>query len=92
MTKRTGNIKANIVKQLKSLFSDNPFAGGLGNRENDMIAYIHGGMSLEKVFFIDKASKIQQMSRTDKVLSYTEMIEHIDDYFPYHFCPKKSYL
>lgn len=58
------------MKQLRNLYTENPFAGGLGNRENDMIAYVQGGISMDKAFFIDKASKIQQMSRTDRVLSY----------------------
>lgn len=44
VTKKTGNIKANMIGSIKKLFTVNPFAGGLGNRENDGVAYYHGGM------------------------------------------------
>lgn len=44
MTKKTGNIKANVMNILRSLFTVNPFAGGFGNRDNDAIAYHHGGL------------------------------------------------
>ena len=45
--KKTGNIKTNMMLSLKKLFpSDcNPFIGGLGNRENDAIAYLSAGIS-----------------------------------------------
>ena len=61
ITKQTGNIKANMVLILKSLFKENPFAGGLGNRENDAIAYLHGGIPMDKIFFVDSKSRVQQM-------------------------------
>ena len=35
-----------MVKILRSLFVENPFVGGLGNREGDAIAYLHGGIPM----------------------------------------------
>lgn len=35
-----------MVKIVRSLFVENPFEGGLGNREGDAIAYYHGGIPL----------------------------------------------
>lgn len=42
--KRTDNIKTNLMQSLRRLFSIDPFAGGLGNRENDAIAYHQVGI------------------------------------------------
>lgn len=41
LTKNTANVKTNLLKTIKDLFPNNinPFIGGLGNRENDGIAY-----------------------------------------------------
>ena len=62
VAKKTGNIKANMVNSLRDLFVENPFAGGLGNRENDAVAYHHGGVPMERIFFVDKKSRVQQMN------------------------------
>ena len=45
----------NLIKELFPSDS-NPFAGGLGNRENDAIAYLAAGIPKEKIFIIDKQS------------------------------------
>ena len=55
---------------IRSLFTVNPFAGGFGNRDNDAIAYHHSGVAMDRIFFIDTKSRVQQMSRADKVLTY----------------------
>ena len=62
--KKTGNIKANMIKAINKLFEVTPFAAGLGNRDNDAIAYFHGGLSPEKIFIVDTKSRVQQLSKT----------------------------
>jgi phosphatidate phosphatase PAH1 len=68
--KKTGNIKANMMSVIRGLFTTNPFIGGLGNRENDAVAYLHGGITLEKIFIIDSKSKVQQMSSVQTQTTY----------------------
>jgi phosphatidate phosphatase PAH1 len=70
LTKKTGNIKANLINGIKKLFTVNPFAGGLGNRENDAIAYNHGGIELDKIFIVDTKSRVQQMSKGSEYTTY----------------------
>jgi phosphatidate phosphatase PAH1 len=73
--KKTGNIKANLMKQIKDLFPEKcePFIGGLGNRENDAIAYHHAGIDLKDIFIIDTKSYVHKMDTADFGLTYKEM-------------------
>ena len=80
-----------MINTLKDLFPQNPFAGGLGNRQNDAIAYYHGGMSMDKIFFVDKSSKVQQMDKVDTFTTYEEMKNQIELYFPSYSAPKVGY-
>ena len=61
--KKTGNIKANLMKEIKKLFPEKaqPFIGGLGNRENDAIAYHHAGIDLKDIFIIDTNSFVHKL-------------------------------
>lgn len=58
LMKKTDNIKANIMKNIRETYPEhiNPFIGGLGNRENDAIAYLHAGIAPENVYIIDTES------------------------------------
>lgn len=56
--KQAGNVKANIMNDIKKIFPSaiNPFMGGLGNRETDAIAYLHAGISSNRIYIIDTSS------------------------------------
>ena len=62
--KETSNIKYNMLKKIRGLFPEdiNPFAGGLGNRENDALAYTFIGMPKDKIFVIFENSDIITLS------------------------------
>jgi phosphatidate phosphatase PAH1 len=62
LRKKTGSIKANMMNLLNGLFSSSPFMAGLGNRENDAVAYLHAGVPLEKIFIVDTKSRVQIMN------------------------------
>ena len=68
--KKTGNIKANMMNLLNNLFPSNPFIGGLGNRENDAVAYYHAGLPLSKIFIIDTNSRVQIMDKGNSFTTY----------------------
>lgn len=38
----------------------NPFAGALGNRQNDALAYTAAEIPLEKIFLVDTSSIVQR--------------------------------
>lgn len=52
--KNTGNVKTNMIKMIKDLFPQNinPFSGGLGNRENDAIAYMAVGIAPDRIYLV----------------------------------------
>ena len=92
--KKTSNIKANLMRNIQEMFPENvrPFVGGLGNRENDGIAYLHAGIPLESIFIVDKESHVQQMSNPgDLSISYNSMLDNIDHFFPVYNAPKIGY-
>ena len=61
------------MRNIKELFPDkvHPFIGGLGNRENDAIAYYHSGIAMENIFIVDTGSVVQQMNDSKTKLTYT---------------------
>lgn len=77
VTKQTGGIKSNLMNLIRGLFTSNPFIGGLGNRENDAIAYHKAGVPLEQIFIIDTKSRVQQMDSDRTGLTYGLMAEQI---------------
>lgn len=91
MLKKTGNIKANMMKLIRNLFSTDPFIGGLGNRENDAVAYYQAGINLDQIFIIDTKSKVQQMHTGSKAITYHQMAEDIEQYFPKYNSFKVGY-
>lgn len=62
---------------LNALFPSNPFMAGLGNRENDAVAYLHAGVPLDKIFIIDTKSRVQIMNDGSTYTSYAEMAKNI---------------
>lgn len=62
--KKTGGVKANMLRSIKNLFPENcnPFVGGLGNRENDAIAYRSVGIPLNNIFIVDTTSQVYKFT------------------------------
>ncbi len=58
-----------------------PIVGGLGNRENDAIAYLKIGMSSDHIYLVSTKGFVQRMSSTDFGLSYAAMANNINEYF-----------
>ena len=63
-----------MMHVVKELFPQecNPFAGGLGNRENDAIAYLAAGIPKDRIFIIDKKSQVHKLDE-NKPVSYEQM-------------------
>jgi phosphatidate phosphatase PAH1 len=75
------------MKEIKKLFPEKsePFIGGLGNRENDAIAYYHAGIDLKDIFIIDTKSCVHKLDTPDVGLTYKQMIAQLETFFPkYH--------
>ncbi len=64
------------MNQIKKLFPAkiNPFIGGLGNRQNDAIAYHHAGIPLDAIYIIDTKSNVQKMDSHELGLTYKQMV------------------
>jgi phosphatidate phosphatase PAH1 len=77
--KQTGSIKTNMMMMIRSLFPSNrePFCGGLGNRENDAIAYLAAGIKKSHVFIIDKQSEVHKLSQPNKPITYSQIHKEI---------------
>lgn len=90
--KQTGNIKTNMMLTIRKLFPQhrNPFIGGLGNRENDAIAYRAAGIPLESIFIIDANSKVHHLLNCEEEISYKHMVVNVNFYFPKCKLIKKS--
>jgi phosphatidate phosphatase PAH1 len=56
------------------------------------VAYYHSGMPLDRIFFVDTKSRVQQMHQTHKFITYDEMANNIEDYFPYYTYPRVGYM
>ena len=70
--KKTDNIKANIMKNIRDIYPQqvNPFIGGLGNRENDAIAYLHAKVDPENIYIIDTESEVHKLANPSHQLTY----------------------
>ncbi len=53
-----------MLKKIRDLFPENinPFAGGLGNRENDALAYLGIGIPKDSIYIIFENSDIMTLS------------------------------
>jgi phosphatidate phosphatase LPIN len=73
-----------MLLTIKKLFpkENNPFIAGLGNRENDAIAYRAAGIPLQNIFIIDNQSKVHHLS-SHFCITYQQMNTHFDQYFSY---------
>lgn len=61
--KKTSNIKTNMIKMVQNLFPStiNPFYGGLGNRDNDAIAYLAVGIPRDKIYLVSEDSQLSTL-------------------------------
>lgn len=50
-----------------------PFIGGLGNRQNDAIAYRAAGVNNSNIYIIDTQSVVQKISKTNTQTTYRKM-------------------
>lgn len=91
--KKTDNVKANVMQNIKDIFPEhiNPFIAGLGNRENDAIAYMHAGISAEQIYIIDTDSEVHKLNNVDHQLTYKELVRDINEHFPKYHSPLIGY-
>jgi phosphatidate phosphatase PAH1 len=59
---KSDTFKIDALTRIEELFSENPFAMGLGNRPNDLKSYVAVGIPIDKIFIIDKKSQVKQLS------------------------------
>lgn len=52
-----------MMNSIRKLYPSNvnPLVGGLGNRENDAIAYLALGIPMERIYIVTKKSEIVTM-------------------------------
>jgi phosphatidate phosphatase PAH1 len=63
LLRQTGNIKANIMKDILDAYpaQTSPITGGLGNREGDAIAYRLVGIPMSNIYIIDTNSEVHKL-------------------------------
>ena len=81
------------MHEIRRLFPQkvNPFIGGLGNRQNDAIAYHYAGIPMDSIFIIDTRSMVHKVDSKQYGLTYKQMIKDIDEYFPRYHALKIGY-
>lgn len=81
------------MQNIKETFPQhvNPFIGGLGNRENDAIAYLHAGIPLHQIYIIDTDSDVHRLDNPNHKLTYSELVKDIEEHFPKYHSPKVGY-
>jgi phosphatidate phosphatase LPIN len=79
VTKNTLCPKTKMLMSIKKLFPPerNPFVGGLGNRENDAVAYALVGIPSKHIFLVDKESKVRSYGDSKMRTNYIEMSKNI---------------
>ena len=53
---------------------------------------MHAGMSMDQIFIIDTKSHVQQMHSGKTGLTYRELSDNIEKYFPKYSAPKVGYV
>jgi phosphatidate phosphatase PAH1 len=86
ITKCTGNVKANMMRAIRNIFPQHidPFIGGLGNREQDAVAYRAVGVPYKNIYIVDKTSKVQRMNSTKTPITYQHLSDNFSDAFLPH--------
>jgi phosphatidate phosphatase PAH1 len=75
-----------MMRTIRNIFPPHidPFIGGLGNREQDAIAYRAAGVSYKNIYLIDTTSKVHRMNNTTNSLTYKHMSDNFSDVFSSH--------
>ena len=52
-----------MIRKIRELFPPdvNPFAAGLGNRDNDAIAYLAAGIPKNKIYLVGQKSELSNL-------------------------------
>ena len=79
------NLKMKIIRSITEQFDvqANVVHGAYGNRETDYQAYSSAGISLDKIWIINKQSVLQHIQSGKKFLDgYVHQLQRLDDFFP----------
>lgn len=80
--KKPEEFKIACLKDIQSLFPENPFFAGFGNKINDNWAYKAVGIDSSRIFTINHKGEL----RLDRLLSfkssYTDLSQFVDQMFP----------
>lgn len=73
-----------MMLAIRNLFPkySTPFVGGLGNRENDAIAYRAAGIPFENIFIVNPESKVHHLIDASTVVCYKAMSQNLERFFP----------
>ncbi|XP_033106189.1 phosphatidate phosphatase LPIN2-like [Anneissia japonica] len=82
IVRKPEEFKIGCLKDICSLFPDNPFYAGFGNRINDVWAYRAVGVPCSRIFTINPKGQVsQEMTKTFKS-SYNKLQDLSDHVFP----------
>jgi phosphatidate phosphatase PAH1 len=74
------SFKIEILAFISMMFSASPFYAGFGNRHTDEISYDKHGIGKERIFIINKKSRVHYVDREFE--NYLDLCDHVDQYFP----------
>ncbi|EKX41957.1 hypothetical protein GUITHDRAFT_74438, partial [Guillardia theta CCMP2712] len=86
-------FKVGVLQQIRELFDEarkgsrlgtetSVFVAGFGNHETDAIAYKAVGIPADRIFMLDKSSKLRVHGTRLEFQSYTGLLPDIDELFP----------
>lgn len=77
-------MKTKILASINELFpnSKTPIYCGFGNRETDSVAYQRINIAPDKIFEITEKSTITKQSDKEFTVTYIDILENIEEYFP----------
>ncbi|KAM0679211.1 lipin Ned1 [Binucleata daphniae] len=75
-------FKIACLKNVKSLFVDNPFFSGFGNRKTDIITYKTVGIPTNKIYTVDHKGRVLLEYSRSKTGSFMSLNAIVDNIFP----------
>ena len=75
-------FKINCLKDIQSLFPDNPYYAGYGNKSTDVTAYKTVGIPEARIFTINPQGELKHEVSRSFQSSYSKVCDYVDMIFP----------
>ena len=80
--KKPEEFKISCLKDIQSLFSNNPYYAGYGNKSTDVTAYKTVGIPVSRIFTINPQGEVKHETSRMFQSSYSKLCDYVDLIFP----------